>query len=806
VLVPVSWLRDFAPIGDDTDALVDTCNALGLVVEGVAYVGAGIKDVVVAKVLEVDLIEGADKIRRVVVDHGAGPVQVVCGAWNFEAGATIAFAPVGAVLPGDFAIGKRKMKGVESNGMICSSRELELGEDHTGIMVLDDALVPGTPLADALGIEPDVVLDLAIEGNRPDALSIVGIARDLAAKLNLPFTEPAPAMELRGPSPDGPLVSVEAPAMCPIFTATRLEGVTIGPSPEWMQRRLTLAGMRPISNVVDISNYVMLEYGQPTHPYDGDRLPGGGFVIRQAEPGEQLLTLDGETRTLGVGGEDCVIADANGVGVGIAGIMGGGTSEIEDGTTNVVLEAAWFDPMAIARTSKRLGLRSEASARFEKGVDAGNVERAVARFCALAVEYAGATVGPRTAWVSDEYAPRPAVIGLRTARVNALLGADLTAAQMDGYLRAIGFTVARTSDDVAEVTAPSWRPDATIEEALVEEIARHYGYESVARVLRTSPGTSGGLTPQQRARRVLRDVLCGLGINEAMTSPLLGPGDHAAAGLPEADLIKADRPLALEESILRTSLLPGLLRSISHNVRHRATEVWLYEVGAVWARPDTEPADPSVINRHVTGPEGGLPHETERVAVALWPADAYGAVDVWTVLADSFRLEKPAVATAGGVIAGLHPTRTGIVTVDGSEVGVVGEVDPEVVAGLGIDGRVAWLDVDLAALYAAPRRSPTAVEVSRFPSSDIDLAFVVADEVAAGDVLRTLRDAAGDLLVNADLFDVYRGSGVPEGSRSLAFTLRFCALDHTLTDAEVGERRAAVIAAVEKTHRATLRG
>jgi len=807
VLVPVSWLRDFVPVSDDVDLLVDTCNALGLVVEGVEHVGAGLRDVIVAKVLEVDRIEGADKIRRVVVDHGAGPVQVVCGAWNFEAGATVAFAPVGAVLPGDFVIGKRKMKGVESNGMICSSRELALGDDHTGIMVLDDALTPGMPLAVALGIEPDVVLDLAIEGNRPDALCVVGIARDLAAKLDLPFTEPVAAMQLPAPAGDGPLVSVEAPAMCPIFTATRLDGVTIGPSPEWMQRRLTLAGMRPINNVVDISNYVMLEHGQPTHPYDGDRLPGGGFIVRAAEPGEQLLTLDGEMRTLGVGGEDCVIADANGVGVGIAGVMGGGTSEIvEDATANVVLEAAWFEPMAIARTSKRLGLRSEASARFEKGVDAGNVGRAVARFCALAVEHAGASVGARTVFSSDEYAPRPAVIMMRTARVNALLGAELTAAQMDAYLTAIGFAVARANDEVAQVTAPSWRPDVTIEEALVEEIARHYGYESIARELRTSPGISGGLTRRQRERRVIRDVLCGCGINEAMTSPLLGPGDHAAAGLSEDRLIKADRPLALEESILRSSLLPGLLRSISHNVRHRASEVWLYEVGAVWARPNEEPADPSVINRRVTGPEGGLPHENERVAVALWPAEASVAVDTWTVLADSLRLEKPAVANSTEVFDGLHPTRVGIVTVDGAAVGTVGEVDPVVLDGLGIEGRVAWLDVDLAALHAAPRRSPIALEVSRFPSSDIDLAFVVPDDVAAGDVLDTLVTAAGDLLVHAELFDVYRGTGVPEGARSLAFTLRFCANDRTLTDAEVGERRAAVIAAVEKSHGATLRG
>ncbi len=350
MLVPLSWLRDFAPFDDDVDRLVDTCNALGLVVEGVERVGAGIGDVVVAKVLEVDSIKGADKIRRIVVDHGDGPVQVVCGAWNFEQGATVAFAPVGSVLPGGFAIGTRKMKGVESNGMICSELELELGDEGGGIMVLDDSLAAGTKLTDALGIEPDVVFDLAIEGNRPDALCVLGVARDLAAKLGLAYAEPSPAIGLAAPSPEGPPVSVDAPSLCPIFTATRLEGVRIGPSPAWIARRLTLAGMRPINNIVDISNYVMLELGQPTHPYDGDKLPGGGFIVRQAEPGETLVTLDGEARILGAGGEDCVIADGDGVGVGVGGIMGGGSSEIDDATSTVILEAAWFEPMVIART------------------------------------------------------------------------------------------------------------------------------------------------------------------------------------------------------------------------------------------------------------------------------------------------------------------------------------------------------------------------------------------------------------------------------------------------------------------------
>src|SRR5581483_12234573 len=372
MLVPLSWLRDFAPFDADddaaTDALAETFNDLGMVVEGIERVGEGLDGVVVARVLEVHGIEGADKIRRVLVDDGTGePVQVVCGAWNFDAGAVVPFARVGAVLPGDFEIGRRKMKGVESHGMICSGAELRMGGDGKGILLLaPDVAAPGTPLADALGIEPDVVFDLAIETNRPDAMSIAGVARDAAARLGLPFAIPESVV------PDGPVatadvasVVVESPELSPRFTAKAILDVVVGPSTSLVQRRLTLAGMRPINNVVDASNYVMLELGQPTHPYDLDQLPGHGLLVRAARPGEVVRTLDGVDRAVG-DGENCLICDANGDPVGIGGIMGGESSEISASTTRVLLEAAYFTPMAIARTSKRLGLRSEASARFER--------------------------------------------------------------------------------------------------------------------------------------------------------------------------------------------------------------------------------------------------------------------------------------------------------------------------------------------------------------------------------------------------------------------------------------------------------
>ena len=405
--VPLSWLQDFAPFESDTAALTPTLDDLGFVVEGIEAVGEGLEDVVIAHVEDIRAIEGADRIRLVTVEAGSGPLEVVCGAFNFSVGDLVPLAPVGSVLPGGFAIGRRKLKGVTSNGMLCSGAELGLSDDHDGILVLGTSAegsgpTPGTPLMEALGLERDVVFDITVEVNRPDASSIRGVARDLAARLGLPFTDqpglPAVAGSdgRSGSPPAGPpveelaTVRVEDPDLCPRFVARVLTGVSVSSSPAWIARRLTLAGMRPINNVVDASNYVMLELGQPTHPYDLDRLDGDGLIVRRAAPDERVTTLDGIERvvgrpTPGPGGDtgDCLICDARSQPVGIAGIMGGASSEIAPTTTRVLLEVAYFAPMAIARTSKRLGLRTEASARFEQGCDPAVLERAADRIIEL---------------------------------------------------------------------------------------------------------------------------------------------------------------------------------------------------------------------------------------------------------------------------------------------------------------------------------------------------------------------------------------------------------------------------------------
>jgi phenylalanyl-tRNA synthetase beta chain len=540
--------------------------------------------------------------------------------------------------------------------------------------------------------------------------------------------------------------------------------------------------MRPISALVDISNYVMLELGQPNHPYDLAKVAGATLRVRRATPGETLTTLDDVERTFTT--DDLLICDGDDQPVGIAGIMGGAECEISDATTDVLLEMAWFDPTSISRSSRRLGLRSEASARFEKGCDPAVIALAADRFCELAAEICGATTVPVQVDVRGTLPDRP-IVRVRTARVNAILGTDLSSTQIAQLLGPIGFTAVPVGDD-HDVTIPTWRYDSATEIDVIEEVGRHFGYRNIPNQELTEP-RAGRLTPLQKERRAVRRLLCGLGLAETLPLPFLAPGQLAAAGLDPAG-IELLNPLVAEESVLRTALLPGLVAAVAHNHARRQLSIGLWEIGHVFLPPP-----------------GGqtLPDEREHLAVVLAGREAPAAVEVWQILAEQLRLQQPAVRNAE--LPGLHPTRGAEVLVDGKAFGVVGEIDPAVLARHDIGERVAYLEVDLGALYAAPRRSEAYRQISRFPSSDIDLAFVVPDEVSAIDVERTL--AGTDPLVwSARLFDVYRGTGIDDGRRSLAFAVRLQSVDRTLTDAEVAEVRTELIAAVESAYGATLRG
>ena len=574
---PLSWLRDFAPFPDDVVSLRAALDDLGLVVEAVEHVGEGLGDVVVSRVTEISPIEGADRIRRVVVDAGADRLEIVCGAHNFAVGDRVPLAPVGTILPDGTEIARRTLRGVESNGMLCSGKELGLSDDGAGLLVLGDESPgePGTPLMEALGLQPDIVFDITVEGNRPDAWSIVGIARDLAGRLGLPFAAPEPPE----PAPSGwpveaaATASVESTDLCPRLTVTVLDHVTVGPSPRRIAERLLLAGMRPINNVVDASNYVMLEMGQPTHPYDLSLLPGRGLSVRRARPGETVRTLDEVERTVGVRGrslgdtgEDCLICDAEGTPVGIGGIMGGASSEIASSTTEVLLEAAYFAPMAIARTSKRLGLRTEASARFERGCDPWGIEPSVRRFCQLLAESVpGLRVADGMLDVHGDV-PEPFVVSVPIARVHRQIGVELGREEIERLIEPIGFTIMEHAGDDGRLTVvvPTNRPDVRREpygvDDIIEEIARTFGYSNVPRHVPTWP-QPGRLTSLQRSRRTMKDILAGLGASEGWTDTFVSAAAHDDVGL-TGPAVRVSNPLDAEKPFLRRSLMPGLLGAL----------------------------------------------------------------------------------------------------------------------------------------------------------------------------------------------------------------------------------------------------
>lgn len=788
--VLLSWLQEFAPIEGDPAELAVHLSDLGMAVEEMRIIDP-LPGIVVARVLDLRPHPKADRIQLVDVDPGDGvPLQVCCGAFNMEVGDLIPFATVGTVMPNGMEIATRRMRGEDSNGMCCSAAEIGLGTDHDGILILPEAMELGVPLMEQLGLAGDVLFDLEINPNRPDAMSVAGVARDLAARLGVAFTMPDVEVADSGPDVAASCdVEIVDPDLCGRFVARVIRGVDVGVSPQWMQMRLALAGMRAINSVVDVSNYVMLELGAPNHTYDLALVPGGKLGVRRSRGVEQLTTLDDQERQVRAG--DGLIVDGADQPIGIAGVMGGATTEISSTTEAVLLEVAWWDRESIARTSQRLGLRSEASSRFERGTDWQLLDRAADRFCQLLDEITpgGVTVDQGRVDVLGSL-PTRVTVPVRTSRMSHLLGREFTSVEVRDLLTPIGFEVDPTADDdVQDVTVPSFRPDTETETDVAEEVARHYGYGRLGTSVPRSPD-AGRLTPRQKLRRHLRQVLVGAGLFEAMPNPFLAPDDVERAGLQIEAPVRLLNPLAVEESVLRPSLLPGLVRAVAYNGSHRNQGVRLFEIGAVFGAP---------------GPGSPLPDECERLAVITAGCDATEATSLWRTIAGGLGVEAELVNVDD--VPGLHPTRAALIRIHGADVGVVGEVDPGVLDAHGVSERCGWLDVDLDALLAAAQGAGDRAYrlVSTYPSSDIDLAFVVDDDTQASAIEATLVTAAADELVAIRLFDVYRGQRLGEGRRSLAFALRLQAADHTMTDEEVGGIRQRCIDAVQAAHPAVLR-
>jgi phenylalanyl-tRNA synthetase beta chain len=803
---PLSWIREFTPVDAPVADVVSALNQLGLEVEGVEQPGEEITGVIAAQVLDVVPHPTSNKpLTLVDITTGDGVARVVCGAPNVVAGMVVPYAPPGATLPGGFTLERRKLAGQMSDGMLCSAKELGLGEDHSGILGLDAATELGRDVREVLGLD-DVIFDLAITPNRPDAMCIVGVARELAAHFTLDFIVPEPVALADASVTSDITVVVDDDARCPRYLG-RVARVVMGDAPAWMAQRLVKAGMRPISNVVDVTNYVLLERNQPLHAFDLSRLAGRGIVVRLADDGETMTTLDGVERTLTH--EDLLICDAERSPQAIAGIMGGGTSEVSDATTEILLESAYFERMGIARSSKRLKLRSESSARFERGIDPDTVAMNAERAMELLVEVAGAQVAPDACDVYPTPVERPRV-RLRASRVNAVLGTDLDDEDVWDALAPLGIeldTPPDTNDsDTVIAIVPTFRPDLEREIDLVEEVARRIGFDRIGRTLPDTHGQVGLLTARQHERRLIADALVGIGLSEAITLSLVSPTDLERAGAPVDRVVRATNPLRAEESVLRTAILPGLLRAVAGNRAQGLADVALFELGRVFLTSiDRRRADDSP-----------LPDEPEHVALA-WsgqvqrrpvevdrPVDVYDALDAVRVVFDALGIDD--VAIAPDALTGYRAGRAARVVVAGRDAGTVGEVAPEVLAAVGLDAPVVAAELALDVVLDAPRRDRTFRAPSRFPASSVDLAFVLADTVAAADVATTIRAAVGDTLEHVRLFDVFSSDAFGPGRHSLAFALRFRARDRTLTDAELGALRQQAIDAVVAAHDAELRG
>ena len=833
--VPLSWLREYVdlPAGETGRDVQAKLVAAGLEVETVEQLGAGLKGpLVVGQVLAIEELEGFKKpIRYCQVDvgqaNGTGePQNIVCGARNFAVGDKVVVVLPGAELPGGFAISARKTYGKTSHGMICSGDELGMGDDGSGgIIVLPPEYEVGADAIELLQLV-DEVLDIAVTPDRSYCLSMRGIARETGIAYELPLRDPA-LLDVPAPNSHGYPVKVADPVGCDRFTARTVTGLDPeARSPIWLQRRLQKAGVRPVSLTVDITNYVMLEIGQPLHAYDRSRVTGA-IGVRRAEPGEKLTTLDGTQRVLDA--EDLVITDDSGP-IGLAGVMGGASTEIADvteaaGTTEVVIEAAHFAPVSIARTARRHKLSSEASKRFERGVDPEATSAAAQRTVDLLVLLAGGTA---EAGVTEILSPgAPHTITLRADHPDKVAGVAYGRETVVRRLQQIGCDV-YGADDLT-VTVPSWRPDLRDPNDLAEEVIRLEGYENLPSTL-PQPPSGRGLTERQRLHRRVGRALAGAGYVEALNYPFIGEEVLNQFGLaaddPRRDLVRLVNPLSDAEPALRTTLLPGLLAALRRNAGRGEHDLALFETGLVFrATGDEPPAVRLAVDRRPTDEEiaqldAALPSQPRRAATVLagdrqqagWWGN--GIPVSW---ADAVEAGRTVAREAGVELIvrqdqqdPWHPGRCAalLAVVDGEEilVGNAGELHPRVTKALGLPERTCAMEIELDRLERAGGGAVTSPHVSTFPVATQDVALVVDDSVAAADVEKALREGAGELLESLRLFDVFTGEQLGEGKKSLAYALRFRAPDRTLTAEEVAVARDAAVAVAAERTGAALRG
>ncbi len=804
--ISLKWLSDYVSFPGNPRDLAHRLTMAGLEIEGMTRASEGLEGVVVALIKESNPHPNAEKLSITRVDAGGyGVLQLVCGAKNYKVGDKVPLATVGTKLPNGMEIQKAKLRGVDSFGMLCSARELALSEESSGLMILEPDLPVGLPIAKALGLD-DTVYEVNVTPNRSDALSHLGVARDVAALAGTEVRYPDPKLqEGSGAASDKVKIRIEDADGCPRYAARVIEGVHVGPSPKWLSDRLKACGIRSINNLVDVTNYVLLEYGHPLHAFDLDKVGGAEIVVRRARAGEKLTTLDGKERTLDA--EDLVVADGDRA-QALAGVMGGGDSEVTDKTTRVLLESAWFNPSTVRRSSKRHAIHSESSHRFERGADIGAVTRALDRAAAMIAEFGGGTVLRGQLDVYPK--PRePRKVTLREGAVDRLLGAKVPADRADKILTALGFT--RGEGD--QWTVPTWRVDVEREEDLIEEVARIYGYEHVPSVLPRGPSELPPESPAMEVERRIRTSMAGGGFIEVVTYSFVAPKDLPLLTVRPLDqlgqpvqAVPVKNPLSSEQSVMRTSMYPGLLGALSHNLRHQVDTVRLYE----WGRT------------YVPDPEGGEEHrpvavETTHVAGVLagyragrsWTSpdakvdfyDAKGAVEAILAALGIDRARFSPIE-----LAPYHPRASARVWLEnGVTLGTLGEIHPRVAKALDLPSGVFLFDLEVPRLQKAATLRPRYEALTHFPAVFRDLAVVVDAALSSEEVRKVILDAGGELVEDARIFDVYTGKPIPEGRKNLAFALSYRSPERTLTDAEVNEAHARIVAEVNQRLGAALR-
>ena len=800
--VSLSWLKDYVDITLPAGELAHRLTMAGLEVETVEDRFDYLDKVVVGRITAVAPHPNADKLTVCRVDTGGQSYSVVCGAPNAAEGLVAPLALPGCELIDGVQIGESTIRGQVSHGMLCSAGELGLDTDRSGLMGLDAALKPGTPLNRALNLS-DPVFEIGLTPNRPDCLSILGIAREIAAFAGIFIRKP----EIELPETSGDIatqtsVTIEAPEHCPRYAARLLSGITVAPSPFWLQDRLRSVGLRPINNLVDITNFVMMETGQPLHAFDFDNLEENRIVVSTASEGEAFTTLDGKERRMQ--GDMLMICDGRKP-VGIAGVMGGLNSEIEDGTTRVLLESAYFDPISIRRTAKRLGLNTDASHRFERGVDPHGTLYALDRAARLMAEMGGGQMIGGTIDESYEL-PAPCRLDLSVAATNRLLGTGLDAGQIGNYLRSIEFEVTEKGGDTLQVQAPSFRVDVSRPQDLMEEVARCHGYDNIPVSHPAIPSTGSKLTRLQTQRRRIRSRMTGLGFAESVNYSFIHPASADRLQLPMDDerrrAVTILNPLTEDQAVMRTSLLPGLLEAAQRNIARQARTLKLYEIGKTFlgAEEDQLPRELEIMAGLWTG---------ERTASGWFaksePCDFYDLKGTLEALLLSLNVSTAQYSSMPD--ADCHYTRPGAtarILVNGAQIGLVGELHPKVCAAYDLKQPVFIFEIELDQLLLHVPDAIQAQPVPRFPATSRDVTLIIEKQLETQAILDDIRQLREPLVEQVKLFDLFEGRPIPQGRKSVSLRITYRSQETTLEDDAVNQLHKRITDGLVATFKADL--